>query len=502
METEYFRFPTSEAGVLLELVGKIFGDLKAATVQVVGCSPGATPFVKAFFNQGCHEFLINESLAEREKCFTLYEGCNFLLLDQSELRNETDVLLIFSKEADWLNRAAISRRMHNRNNAPFFVFDWTKQFCGAPQLRKLYNVFCYNRDDLNYIIEQNRQERQSHRSEIIAWIDQEVERFNQWLESDRRYQFAGIIGSTAEMQRIFELISRIAQTDITVLIQGESGTGKELVARAIHQLSARAKRPFVVVNCAAIPENLLESELFGHVKGAFTGAIANKKGLFTEAEHGTIFLDEIAELSPALQVKLLRFLQEGEIKPVGSNETLRADVRVLAATNKNLEQMVDEGIFRSDLFYRLNVIPIVIPPLRERASDIPILAQHFLKHFSRKLSKNVADITKEAMQVLRCYHWPGNVRELENAIEHAVALTISPKITLFDLPMTIQSAANGDETPFGQKIPTLKEMERSHILRALDLCNWNYEAASKQLGIGRTTLWRKLREYHLDETDA
>ncbi|RMD92079.1 MAG: AAA family ATPase [Calditrichaeota bacterium] len=504
METDFFRFAHEPARVFSEIARKIFGHLKSVTAHIIGKDARLLDWINALHQEGCRKFIF---LGEESEVAEI--PAQYAVQVLSPARNpiipaNVDLLLFFSSQNASLDVRAISRRMSRRNNAALLIYNGNAANHEKERLKNIYNVFYYDQRDLQYIIEHNQEKQLAELEKIEPWIAHEVEAFYQWLESDSHYQFAGIVGTTREMQRIFELISRIAQMDITVLIQGESGTGKELVARAIHQLSLRAEKPFVVVNCGAIPENLLESELFGHVKGAFTGAFASKMGLFEEAHGGTIFLDEIGELPATLQVKLLRFLQEGEIKRVGSNETLKLDVRVLAATNRDLAQMVDNGQFRSDLFYRLNVIQINIPPLRDRQEDIVVLAHHFMKNFAARLSKDVNEISAEALSLLQRYHWPGNVRELENAIEHAVALTVSNTIEAHDLPPVLQASqmAHYPQANANAKRLTLKEIEKRYILETLENCQWNYDFASKQLGIGRTTLWRKLREYNLHKENS
>lgn len=300
-------------------------------------------------------------------------------------------------------------------------------------------------------------------------------------ELDSRYELSGMIGSSEQMVELFQLVKKVANTTATVLVTGETGTGKELIARALHFTSSRAGEPFLAVNCGAIPESLLESELFGHVKGAFTGASADNKGLFRSADGGTLFLDEIAEMPIHLQVKLLRALQEKEISPVGSNSTFPIDVRIVAATNKDLESEATNGRFREDLYYRLNVIQLSVPPLRERRDDIPLLARHFS---SSKL------ITSDAMRCLISYDWPGNVRELENCIERAVILS-SDVISVDDLPAKVieqkpQSGSTGQ---------TLDDVERAHIDAILRQVNDDKAAAATILGIDLSTLYRKLKRY-------
>ncbi|MDZ7269194.1 MAG: sigma-54 dependent transcriptional regulator [candidate division KSB1 bacterium] len=290
------------------------------------------------------------------------------------------------------------------------------------------------------------------------------------------------------MLEMLDLASRVAESNISVLIEGESGTGKELVAQLIYQKSPRAGRPFVKVNCAALPENLLESELFGHVKGAFTGAVKDRQGRFALADGGTIFLDEIAELSPAIQAKLLRVLQNKEFERVGESKTTRVDVRVIAATNKNLDEALKEGTFREDLFYRLNTMRLKLLPLRERPEDIPLLIQHFLRKFS---PANVIELAPEAAQALRVYRWSGNVRELEHVIERAVLLAKNHVITLDHLPEEVRSTL---EKP--QSALSLEEMEKLHIKRVLQHAR-DYDEAAQILGIDPATLWRKRKKYGL-----
>jgi DNA-binding NtrC family response regulator len=309
---------------------------------------------------------------------------------------------------------------------------------------------------------------------------------------EKRYSFGNILGKNSRMQEIYEFISDIANTDSTVLIQGESGTGKELIARAIHFNSHRKTKPFVVANCSAYSQNLLESELFGHEKGSFTGAIRRKVGRFELAHGGTIFLDEIGEVSPPTQILLLRVLQDHRFERVGGEETLEVDVRVIAATNKNLMEEMKKGTFREDLFYRLNVIPIFVPPLRERKDDIPLLASHFLQKFTHEKKKEVASISPEVMETLLAHSWPGNVRELENILEHAIIIAKKDQILPKDLPQHFL------QKPLpAQQLVSLQDYERSLILRTLKETNWNKHQTSKRLKINRSTLYGKMKRYGL-----
>ncbi len=325
-----------------------------------------------------------------------------------------------------------------------------------------------------------------------------------------KYRFENIVGSSDEMMEVFDLVEKVADTDSTVLILGESGTGKELIARALHYNSRRRDKPLITVNCAAIPEELLESELFGHVKGAFTGAVANKPGRFDAADQGTIFLDEIGDISFKLQVKVLRVLQEQRFEPVGSSKTHQVDVRIIAATNQDLERAVKEKRFREDLYYRLNVIPVHIPPLRERKSDFPLLVKHFVDKFATSSGHRISGMTEEAMEALRHYHWPGNVRELENLIERAVVLKAEGKIDLNDLPEKVVGAGAvpraATAVPGGIEIPNggvsfkgaVSDFENLLILKALEKTGGNKNKAASLLKLNRTTLVEKIKKKQLE----
>jgi len=305
-----------------------------------------------------------------------------------------------------------------------------------------------------------------------------------------------LVAKSVSMGRVLELANRAAVTDSTVLITGESGTGKERVARFIHLHSRRTKRPFIRVSCATLPESLLESELFGHKKGAFTGATADKQGLFEAASDGTLFLDEIGEMSLSMQVKLLRALQEHTVRPVGSTKDVAVDVRVVTATNRDLEALVEAGGFRKDLFYRLRVIPLELPPLRERRDDILPLARLFIAKTCRQNSCGPCALSSDVLDALHAYSWPGNVRELENAIERAVVLAEGqPKIELGDLPLEVRSPAAGSSGSGDAESLPLAEVERRHILATLERLRGNRAATAQALGISANTLWRRLKTY-------
>jgi formate hydrogenlyase transcriptional activator len=327
-----------------------------------------------------------------------------------------------------------------------------------------------------------------------------------YLEDEIRTEmnFAEIIGSSASLRRVLKRVETVARTDSTVLIHGETGTGKELVARAIHDLSPRRSKPFVKLNCAAIPTGLLESELFGHEKGAFTGAIAQRIGRFEVANGGTIFLDEVGEIPLELQSKLLRVLQEREFERLGSSRTLRTDARLIAATNRDLERMVNEQKFRSDLFFRLNVFPVHVPPLRERNGDIPLLVRHFTQQFSRRMNKVMETIPSAAMDALCRYHWPGNIRELQNVIERAVIISAGPVLgfDVGDLKCSDGSHAREGATSSkseskGALNDILQETQREQILKALEECNWvvaGPAGAAARLGMKRSTLHLRMQK--------
>ena len=317
-------------------------------------------------------------------------------------------------------------------------------------------------------------------------------------EVQKQYSFAEIIGKSGALQRVFDLVGKVADTSANVLIQGESGTGKELIARSIHFNSSRSDKPFLAVNCGALPESLLESELFGHVKGSFTGATGDKKGLFRTTAGGTLLLDEVGEMPPSLQVKLLRALQEHEVTPVGASVPVRFDARIIAATNKNLETEIAEGRFREDLFYRLNVVEIEVPPLNRRRDDIPMLVKHFASKSAREQNAGEKLVAKDAMTALLNYSWPGNIRELEHVIERAVILS-SDEIDLESLPAKVQASLNSHNiSENGHLRPTLDDMERSYVVEILESVDDDKVAAANILGIDLSTLYRKLKRYEPD----
>ncbi len=343
-----------------------------------------------------------------------------------------------------------------------------------------------------------------HNDEILIQVKRAAEQKNLRaelkrlrIEVDARSRFQNIVGQSEAMQRVFEVVAQVSDLPANVLIEGESGTGKELIARAIHSHSVRATGPFVPVNCAAIPETLLESELFGYVRGAFTDARKDRRGLFQEGGGGVLFLDEISEIPITLQAKLLRVLEDKEVRPLGANRSEKVDARIVSASNRNLDQLVRDGKFRQDLYYRLNVIRIILPSLRQRSEDIPLLVEHFIRKFSGGAKHTIDGIRPEALAALKSHDWPGNIRELEHTIERAVLLGKGSQIGLDDLPPQIASSAERELVVSEALVKqlTLRDLEREYIDRVLESTQGNKTEAARILGVDRTTLYRKLEEY-------
>jgi transcriptional regulator with PAS, ATPase and Fis domain len=364
------------------------------------------------------------------------------------------------------------------------------------------SVFVYPKDDLAEMLQLTRAERREILTTHEHFFQESVDTFLQWAESEERYTFHGIVGKSRQMQQVFQLIRRVADTDITVLVNGDTGTGKEMVARAIHMGSPRTDAAFIPVNCGAIPETLLESELFGHTRGAFTGADSDRTGLLQEATGGTVFLDEIGDTTQMFQVKLLRALQEREVMPLGSSKRIPIDVRIIAATSKNLEKEIERGNFRSDLYYRINVVKIPLPRLRDRTTDILPLARYFIRKYNKRMGKKVQSISPEVADLLIQYPWRGNVRELENVIERAVALCLGYEIQPVDLPDHLQDVRQAETEPGSDgEIKTLEQVEQEYITQLLREFQGNYAEVANKLGIGRTTLWRKMKKYGLEREE-
>jgi transcriptional regulator with PAS, ATPase and Fis domain len=374
-------------------------------------------------------------------------------------------------------------------------------FCIARSLSKNMetntpNLFIQSGAQIKSLIETHTINRKDYLQSVEDLIENEITTFYDWFYSDDRFVFDGIVSANRRMQKVFELMRRIAPSDISILISGETGTGKELIARAIHKNSTRSKGNFIAVNCSAIPDTLLESELFGYEKGAFTGALTSKKGLIELASGGTLFLDEIGELPPNIQVKLLRVLQEREIQRIGNTEPLKVDIRLVTATNHDLENLMLQGKFRSDLYYRVNTVQIHLPSLRERSEDIPILVKYFIRRLSRNTNKNIRKISEDVHDRFMEYDWPGNIRELENIIERAFTVSIGEEITLTDLPTRLQTFySKSVVSPVISEGSggSLKQLEGERIRYLLIEKNVSLGDAARILGIGRTTLWRKMK---------
>ncbi len=331
---------------------------------------------------------------------------------------------------------------------------------------------------------------------LLAYQDVIKENIVLKKQLEKRFQFEELIGKSHKMEQVFELIRTVAKSNATILIQGETGTGKELVARAIHAASNRHQCPFIPINCSNIPETLLESELFGHEKGAFTGAVAQKKGKFEIAHKGSFFLDEIGDISPNIQLHLLRAIEQKEFTRVGGNDVIKVDVRIISATNRDLKKRVESEKFREDLFYRLNVVHIQLPPLRERTEDIPVMAHYFLRKFNKENNKNITGFSGEVMDLFMNYKWPGNVRELENTVEHSVVVSNKELIGLSDLPALLRGQAGKGNDSSSNK--TLDDLAKEHIVKVLEANGWNRAKAARILGIERATLYNKIKQYQLE----
>lgn len=412
------------------------------------------------------------------------------------------VVPLISEEPLFLNRTGARKSLRKKDISFICVpIKLGNTVIGALSADRLFSERISLREDVRLLsiiasmIAQAVRVRQSAQEERQRLMEENI-RLQQKLRN--KFRPANIVGNSREMQVVYDLIAQVSRSNTTVLIRGESGTGKELVAHAIHFNSLRAAKPFIKVNCAALPETVIESELFGHEKGAFTGALNRRKGRFELANGGTIFLDEVGDLSPATQIKLLRVLQEKEFERVGGTTTIKADVRVIAATNRNLEKLLDEGKFRHDLYYRLNVFPIHIPPLRERKTDIPLLADFFVEKYSKENHKDIRRISTPAIDMLMSYHWPGNVRELENCIERAVLLSVDGVIRSYHLPPTLQTAEASRTTHSTTLQDALDNLERELIIEALKATRGNKAKAARALGITERIMGLRVQKHGID----
>ena len=441
--------------------------------------------------------IVDDEPMIRETCAGVARQCGMKPISVSTAEEALEVLehsavdiLLTDMKLQETNGLDLLKRVHETHpTVPVIVLTQYGTIDSAVMATKLGAV--------DYVTKPFRIEELQSRLERAARAV-ELQQENSLLREQLRTRpgFGGIVGVSERMQRVYRMIQKVSQHEYPVLILGESGTGKELVARSVHFLGPRRDRPFVPVDCSSLVPTLIESELFGYVKGAFTGALHGKQGLLEAAHSGTLFLDEIGDMPVDLQAKLLRALQEHEVKPVGSTERRRIDVRVIAATNRDLEAAVRGGTFRQDLYFRLNVVQVKLPALRERKSDIPLLVMSFLEKFSSEHGTSRA-ISDEAMRRLLAYDWPGNVRELENAIERGVALGSGPLLHVADLPSSLQYPAS-ERAPEKDELLPLEELERRAILRTLRETSGDKVAAARILGIGKTTLYRKLKQYHMD----
>ena len=501
---EVLSNPITPAGLSGDLAGKIMEDISEAVVAVLGGAEHSGEFVRYWERQKVRRLYYSDPDYARAEHLASATGA---IPVRSEERREAivraDVIIQTAEIGDGpvITPDLVEENLRHRKQKHLLVYNWGGLRDLDASILKSPAVFVYGREELEQALHQARAKRDQVVERFRPRIHEAVEDFYEWLYSEQRFQFHGIVGASRQMQQVFELIHRVAETDITVLIQGETGTGKELVARAIHEISQRRGGPFVTINCGAIPETLLESELFGHRKGAFTGADVDRKGLLKEAAGGTVFLDEIGETSQMFQVKLLRALQEREITPLGSNVPQSIDVRIIAATSRNLREEVEQGNFRSDLYYRINVVTIQLPPLRARKEDILPLVRYFIQAYNAKMGKKVAEVSDEAAEALLSYQWKGNVRELENVVERAIALSLDHQISLNDLPASVLEAPETSGEEESPEVQTLEEMEKQHIQRLLRELEDNYNEVAEKLGIGRTTLWRKMKKYGLEREE-
>jgi len=486
------------ANVLLDIAKKISGNLDNFQFIFIGAKISEM-----------QEIVNTVKRSENQKCYLYYKdfsqayqsgielGC--IPIDKTQFKNQLDdntLIIDFDKSGreilDWIIPAA-----RENKNLLYIYFDLSKNKLLETDLGSS-NIFIQSHSQIIGLIDIHTDNRRAYLNTIDSQIKTEIKDFYNWLYSDDRFIFNDIVSADRRMQKVFELLRRIAPSDINVLITGETGTGKELIARAIHQNSLRSEASFVAVNCSAIPDTLLEGELFGYEKGAFTGAVSAKKGLIEMASGGTLFLDEIGDLPPIIQVKLLRVLQEREILQIGSTKPVKVDIRLVTATNHNLDELTLQGIFRSDLFYRVNTVQINLPALRERREDIPVLTKYFIKRLNRNNDKYINKIAQEVYDRFLAYDWPGNIRELENIIERAFAVSIGEEITVTDLPTRLQSPSiisnpAGDVSVHADR--SLKQLEEERISDLLINKKMKLSEAAKVLGIGRTTLWRKMREF-------
>lgn len=477
----------------------VVGPLLRTTASKMGMMRGTLTLLNRESGEIAIEeaYGLSESQRERGK-YKLGEGITGKVIQTGK----SAVIPRISEEPMFLNRTGARKNLKKRDISFICVpIKLGKEVIGALSVDRLFGDTVALKEDLRLLsiissmIGQAVRLRQQMRMERKQLLEENIQLKEQLKD---RFRPANIIGKSKAMQAVYDLIAQVSKSNTSVLIWGESGTGKELVANAIHYNSLRASKTFIKVNCAALPETVIESELFGHEKGSFTGAIGQRKGRFELAHGGSIFLDEVGDLSPATQIKLLRVLQEKEFERVGGITTIKTDVRIIAATNRNLEKLVEEEKFREDLYYRLNVFPIYMPSLRERKTDIPLLADYFVGKYSKANHKNICRISTPAIDMLMSYHWPGNVRELENCVERAVILSNDDVIHGHHLPPTLQTAEATGTTSGGNFQETLNNLERELILDALKSSRGNQTKAAQTLGLTERLMGLRVKKYKID----
>jgi transcriptional regulator with PAS, ATPase and Fis domain len=492
----------AQSEVILDISQKIAGDLQDFQFIFIGIHPSdMKEIINILSNMQLQKKYIYHDDFAKAYQIGIELGC--VPLDRNQLENqleENTIIVEFEHTRTYKLGWLVASAKKNRNFL-YIYFDLSgkKQ---DNQVSYPQNLYIQTMRQVSGLIATHINNRREYLQTLNPLLENEVKSFYSWLYSDERFIFNNIVSADRRMQKVFELLRRIAPSDISVLISGETGTGKELIARAIHDNSKRSEARFIAVNCSAIPDTLLEGELFGYEKGAFTGAVSAKKGLIEIASGGTLFLDEIGDLPPMIQVKLLRVLQEREILPIGSTRPVKVNIRLVTATNQHLEKLTENGQFRSDLYYRVNTVQIKLPSLQERKDDIPILTDFFIKRLNRNTGKQINKISDDVLKRFMLYDWPGNIRELENVIERAFAVSIGEEITVTDLPTRLQSFAAMQPKNEDRSLHSIKSLRQNEVEQIRDLIinkNLSLTESAHILGIGRTTLWRKMRKFGISK---